>query len=158
MTNAEKVVVGVSMNPNHLNLLHGIDKYEIIENAREVTMLHVFNEKMHNFIPKELKFPEDMEKIKAYCIEQMEDLVHLSESLGPEGPSIKIECLFGPDTYLSILNYLSEEQTDLFIAAAPGEYGVEGLFKKPLPTLLIEDGTCDVYVLKGSKKEELFAS
>lgn len=150
----DNVVIGVSMRPEHMQILEKVGEIPLLKSAKNITFLHVFNKKTLPFLPAHLNFPQDVEEIEKYCHAQMHALVSQSR-VGQSAARVRTECLFSKGALLSILNYLRANNADLFVAAAAGVYGIEGMFHHSLAARLVEEAPCNVYILRPQNEEIL---
>ena len=141
----ENVIIEVSMNPALLEALRGLKNSPIVEDAKEVQLVHVANKSDECVLPVGID-RNNSEEVDSYIDETLRDLMAYLKEGGDEKVKWSSTTIHNKDSKLSAVEYLKDVNADLVVTATRG--GRDCLFSDSFSCYLIGHSPCDVYVIK----------
>jgi nucleotide-binding universal stress UspA family protein len=142
----DNVVIDVSIEKTQLELVKYLKNSPILRCAKNVHLVHIYNETCDEFLPVNIRNC-DKKEIEAFISSTLTDL---RDEIKPEGSTGQwfTQTLFHADVKLHSIDFLKEVSADLVVSATRGQHGPSGFFKDSFTYFLVEHAPCDVYVLR----------
>jgi len=146
-SNYESVVIKVGIDKDSIHNLESIKDSPVLNNAKKVTFLHVYNEKSDIHLPLDMKNRTDKTEVEKVVKAKLNDL---KKVLSPEKSMDNwyTQVIYHSDAKLETLQFLKQVSADLVIVATRGKHGASGLFRDSFSSYLVEYSPCDVYVIR----------
>ena len=139
------IVIDVSLNPETSKRLEALKDHSIIKNAQEVFFLHVTDKKDEHFLPVTIE-KNDEKAYDEYVQKFIEDLK--KEICQNFKGKAQTRVIHNSNTKLRSVQFLREVNADLVVVSTRGEQGVSNFFSDSFTFWVIQEGPCDVLVLK----------
>ena len=143
----KSVVIEVSLDKDCLQMLKHLKNSPVLENAKKVTLLHVYNDKTDIHLPMDLKNKHDKTEVETAIKKAMNQV---RDEIVPTGDCDHwfTQVIYHSDAKLETLQFLKQVAADLVVVATRGNHGATGVFKDSFANYLMEYSPCDVYVLR----------
>lgn len=143
----ESVVIEVGLDKESLHNLEYLKDSPVLNNAKKVTFLHVYNDKSDIHLPLDMKNRTDKNEIEKIIKLKLNDLKSI---LSPDKSLDHwfTQVIYHSDSKLETLQFLKQVSADLVVVATRGKHGASGLFRDSFSSYLVEYSPCDVYVVR----------
>ncbi|PIP95286.1 MAG: hypothetical protein COW00_18795 [Bdellovibrio sp. CG12_big_fil_rev_8_21_14_0_65_39_13] len=143
----DSIVVEVGIDKDSIHNLEFLKDSPVLNNAKKVTFLHVYNEKSDIHLPLDMKDRANKAEVEKIVKAKLNDL---KKVLSPEKSMDNwfTQVIYHSDAKLETLQFLKQVSADLVVVATRGKHGASGLFRDSFSSYLVEYSPCDVYVIR----------
>lgn len=143
MSKFQNVVVELSCEKELFDRFKSLGGNPIIEQAENVHLISVFNEKQKNYLPLNIETAEDIEEYFKNLHSEIESI--LSKGSGAKFTS---HLHLNANSTIDAVDFLKEIKADLVVTATRGDSGVKGVFQNSFTEFMVENSPCDIYVIR----------
>ena len=144
----DNVVIEASIENGSLDNLENLKNSPLLKNAKNVSIVSVYNEKMAKYLPCHIVDKKDFNEIQQSIEVILKDLRDKIIPVDANPAHWHVEVIFNNDVKHMAVEFLRNRNADLAIISTRGFQGISGFFEDSFAFYMVQHAPCDVHVLR----------